>query len=123
VTDLQRFVRLRRRWRAQSRFVRAAVHRAQDAVLENPSGNWTVETLAERAFVSSRHLRRLFTDNAGIAPLAYVQGARVALARALIAAEKLGVETAALRVGFTSARHLRNAWNGVAEDLPRDAKR
>jgi transcriptional regulator GlxA family with amidase domain len=108
---------------AHRNHLHAAVHRAQDAVLENPSGTWTVETLAERAYVSTRHLRRLFTDNAGIAPLAYVQGVRVALARELIVSEKLSVEGAAARVGFSSARHLRDAWKNVAEDLPGDAKR
>jgi transcriptional regulator GlxA family with amidase domain len=100
-----------------------AVHRAQDAILADPSSEWTVETLAEHAYVSSRHLRRLFTDNAGIAPLAYVQSVRVALARELIMSEKLSVENAATRVGFSSARHLRDAWKVVADDLPSDLQK
>jgi transcriptional regulator GlxA family with amidase domain len=100
----------------------AAVHRAQDAVITNPRGDWTVESLAQHAYVSSRHLRRLFTDNAGIAPLAYVQRVRSALARELIASEKLSVEQAATRVGFSSARQLRDAWKTVVKGLPGDAK-
>jgi transcriptional regulator GlxA family with amidase domain len=103
---------------AHRNHLHAAVHRAQDAVLSNPSGDWTVETLAEHAFVSSRHLRRLFTDNAGVTPLAYVQSVRVALARELIAAEQISVEHAATRVGFSSARHLRDAWKVFGDDLP-----
>jgi transcriptional regulator GlxA family with amidase domain len=102
---------------AHRNHLHAAVHRAQDAVIANPSGDWTVETLAQHAYVSSRHLRRLFTENAGIAPLAYVQGVRVALARELIASEQLSVEHAATRVGFSSARQLRDAWKAMAKEV------
>jgi transcriptional regulator GlxA family with amidase domain len=108
---------------AHRNHLHAAVHRAQDAVIANPSGQWSVETLAEHAYVSSRHLRRLFTDNAGIAPLGYVKSVRVALARELIVSENLSVERAATRVGFSSARHLRDAWKIVAKDLPSDVKK
>ncbi len=107
---------------AHRNHLHAAVHRAQDAVLANPSDDWTVETLAKHAYVSARHLRRLFTDNAGVAPLAYVQGVRVALARTLIASEKMSMERAAARVGFSSARQLRAALKSVGDDLPREAK-
>jgi transcriptional regulator GlxA family with amidase domain len=107
---------------AHRNHLHAAVHRAQDAVIANPSGKWTVEILAEHAYVSSRHLRRLFTDNAGIAPLAYVQSVRVALARELIASEELSMEQAATRAGFSSARQLRDAWKSAEKSLAGDAK-
>ncbi len=100
-----------------------AVHRAQDAVLAQPSASWSVSGLAEVAFVSARHLRRLFTDNAGVTPLAYVNSVRVALARELISAQRVSVEQAATHVGFSSARQLRDAWKTVADDLPGDLKR
>jgi transcriptional regulator GlxA family with amidase domain len=100
-----------------------AVHRAQDAVLAQPDADWSVAGLADIAFVSVRHLRRLFTDNAGVTPLAYVNSVRVAQARELIAAQRVSVEQAATRVGFSSARQLRDAWKTVASDLPGDLKR
>lgn len=98
------------------------VHRAQDAVLAEPAANWDIDTLAQLVHVSARHLRRLFVEHAGCAPLAYVNGVRVALARQLLQSLSISVEQAATRVGFSSASQLRHAWKDVADDLPRDLK-
>lgn len=98
------------------------VHRAQDAVLAEPALPWDVDTLATLVHVSARHLRRLFVEHAGCAPLAYVNGVRVALARQLLQSLNISVEVAATRVGFSSAGQLRHAWKDVSDDLPRDLK-
>ncbi len=100
-----------------------AVHRAQDAVLARPQAHWSVDAIAEHAFVSARHLRRLFAENAGVTPLAYVSSVRVALAREMLASQSISVEHAATQVGFSSARQLRDAWKLLANDLPSDVIR
>jgi transcriptional regulator GlxA family with amidase domain len=99
-----------------------AVHRAQQAVLARPDDAWDVERLAQAGHVSVRHMRRLFVEHAGITPLAYVNGVRVALARQMLSSQRMSVESAAEKVGFASARQLRDAWSKVAEDSPRQAK-
>jgi transcriptional regulator GlxA family with amidase domain len=99
-----------------------AVHRAQQAVIANPAERWDVDSLADAAHVSVRHMRRLFVEHAGITPLAYVNGVRVALARQMLSSQRVSVESAAEKVGFASARQLRDAWKKVAEDSPRAAK-
>jgi transcriptional regulator GlxA family with amidase domain len=100
-----------------------AVHRAQDAIIAKPQSAWGAEQIASAACVSQRHIRRLFTEHAGITPIAYVNRIRVALARQCLQSEAVSVEEAATRVGFGSARQLRDAWRQVADDSPGDVKR
>jgi transcriptional regulator GlxA family with amidase domain len=100
-----------------------AVHRAQDAIIAKPQAEWGAEQIAEAACVSQRHIRRLFTEHAGITPIAYVNRIRVALARQCLQSEAVSVEEAATRVGFGSARQLRDAWRQVADDSPGEVKR
>jgi transcriptional regulator GlxA family with amidase domain len=98
-----------------------AVHRAQDAILADPTADWSVESMAAAAHVSSRHLRRLFQENAGLNPLAYVHSVRVGLAKQALAAGA-SVEEAASQAGFGSAQQMRRAWKGMEDSLPRTAK-
>ncbi len=91
-----------------------AVHRVQDAVLARPAADWNEDRLAGVAHVTARHLRRLFQQHAGVNPLAYVNGIRVALARQRLAAHAGSVDRAAEAVGFSSARQLRAASRRAA---------
>jgi transcriptional regulator GlxA family with amidase domain len=99
-----------------------AVHRAQDAIVANPQQPWDAADIAAAAFVSQRHVRRLFVEHAGITPIAYVNRIRVALARQILQSESPSVEQVATRVGFGSARHLREAWHRESDGAPSDAK-
>lgn len=89
-----------------------AVHRAQDAVLADPGSPWTVQRMAEAARITPRHLARLFHENTGIAPLAYLQQVRIELARGLFAGG-MPPGQVALEAGFSSAHHLRRVWRRV----------
>jgi transcriptional regulator GlxA family with amidase domain len=100
-----------------------AVHRAQDAMLAAPHAAWSANEIARAACVSERHVRRLFVDHAGVTPIAYLNSIRVAVARQALQYEGVSVEAAAERVGFSSARQLRDAWRLSAEGLPSASKR
>jgi transcriptional regulator GlxA family with amidase domain len=100
-----------------------AVHRAQDAIIAQPAQDWNAHNIAAAAFVSQRHIRRLFDQHAGTTPIAYVNKIRVALARQLLQSEAVSVEQAATRLGFGSARQLRDAWRLLADDSPKASKR
>lgn len=97
-------------WVMYRNHIHPAVHRAQDAVLKNPSAEWSSARLATAACTSERNLTRLFAEHAGCSPLDYVQRIRVALARELLANSSLDVERVAERAGFTSAHQLRRVW-------------
>lgn len=57
-----------------------ALHRVQDAVLDDPAADWPLEKLAALAHVSPRHLARLFAEHVGSSPRAWIEDLRVALA-------------------------------------------
>jgi transcriptional regulator GlxA family with amidase domain len=99
-----------------------AVHRAQDAIVANPQRAWDAEQIASSAFVSQRHIRRLFVEHAGITPIAYVNRIRIAIAKQILQSETTTVERAAERVGFGSARQLREAWRREAAGVPSDVQ-
>lgn len=57
-----------------------ALHRVQDAVAEDPAGDWSLPAMAAVAHVTPRHLSRLFRRHVGRSPREYVEGVRVAIA-------------------------------------------
>jgi transcriptional regulator GlxA family with amidase domain len=98
-------------WLAHRNHLHPAVHRAQDAIAQNPKRAWTVSELAQVACVSPRQLSRIFAQHAGIGAVAYQQQLRVACAQRLLAAQPLlPMERVAEQCGFGSARDLRRVW-------------
>ena len=91
-----------------------AVHRVQDAVCAAPAQPWDVDTLAAVAHVTPRHLGRLFLQTLGLAPRAYVERVRLALARQALGRGATAAQSARL-AGFRSERQLRDA---LRRDLP-----
>ena len=86
-----------------------ALHRVQDAVSQQPAHGWNLTRMADVAHTSPRHLTRLFTEHAGIAPLQYLRGIRLATAQVALRAGH-NVTNAADVAGFTSDTQLRRAW-------------
>lgn len=62
-----------------------AIHRVQDAVSAQPAEDWSMDSMAEVACVTPRHLSRLFREHAGCSPHAWLQRVRVAVAERAIA--------------------------------------
>ncbi|MDD0840497.1 helix-turn-helix domain-containing protein [Curvibacter sp. HBC61] len=89
-----------------------ALHRVQDAVSQEPQRDWSVPRMAEVAHTSARHLGRLFTEHAGIAPLDYVRQLRLAVAETALQAG-LNVTQAAAMAGFSSDTQLRRTWRDL----------
>lgn len=94
---------------AYRRHLHPALHRVQDAVSQRPQEDWTTGRMAEVACTSARHLSRLFTEHAGIAPLQYLRRLRLATADAALQSGA-SVAQAAERAGFGSDTQLRRAW-------------
>lgn len=97
-------------WLEGRNHIHPTIHRAQDAIIVEPTREWSVETLAFVIGASSRTLSRLFNLHAGMSVTEYINRIRVALARELISGSHLDIETVAERAGFGSARQLRRAW-------------
>ena len=85
-----------------------AVHRVQNAVCERPGHDWDLPALAAVAYVTPRHLARLFKDHAGISPRDYVEHVRSGLAEQALA-RGLRTSEAAELAGFGTDRQFRRA--------------
>ncbi|MBA0045104.1 GlxA family transcriptional regulator [Mycobacteroides sp. LB1] len=93
------------RWRPRAK--RAPIRKAQEAVESHPAGTHTIEALAHLAAMSPRHFTRLFTEELGEAPGAYVERIRTEAARRLLERSTDTVPVIAARCGFGSAETLR----------------
>ena len=105
-------------WLAHRNHLHPAVHRAQDAIAQDPVRSWSLAELAGRAHVSERHLTRLFAEHAGISVVGYQQRLRIARARELLAERQLSVERVAELAGFASARDFRRVWQRYESGSP-----
>jgi transcriptional regulator GlxA family with amidase domain len=70
----------------------------------------TVETLAERAFMSPRNFARAFRREVGVTPAAYVTSLRVERARLELEAGDAPVEVVARRCGFGTVETMRRSF-------------
>ena len=91
-----------------------AVHRVQDAVNDAPRTDWTLPRMAQIAFVTPRHLGRLFAEHAHTTPQDYVRNIRLALAEQALKMGK-NVQQAADAAGFRSDTQLRRAWRAAGK--------
>lgn len=97
---------------AHRQHLNVRLHRVQDAVSRAPQEPWDAQRMATLASTTPRTLNRLFTEQAGTTPLAYVRGIRMALARSALAAGS-SVAQAAETAGFSSDLQLRRAWQAL----------
>lgn len=87
----------------------ATVKRALRLISETAADGVSLEALANRLGVSSRHLRRLFHDQLGAGPKSIVQTERFAIARQLLVETNLPIGQVAFASGFGSIRRFNDA--------------
>ena len=87
---------------ASARIVQSAIGMIDDGFLEDRG----IEDLADRIGVTSRHLRRVFEAELGVAPVEYAQTQRLLLAKRLLTDTALSVTDVAFASGFSSVRRL-----------------
>src|SRR4029434_2324452 len=83
------------------------LRRVLDAIALDPSGDHSLNAMAERASFSVRHLSRLFEEQVGLTAGAYVERVRVEAARAMLEGGDEGLPEVATRTGFGSAETMR----------------
>jgi len=87
----------------------AVVSRAFRLILEGALNNGSVDQLAERVGIGSRHLRRLFVQHLGASPIKIATTQRVHLAIKLLDESQLPITKIAHYVGFKSIREFNHA--------------
>lgn len=86
---------------------RAPIRDVQNAIEAEPGGAHSIPELARRASMSPRHFTRVFTEEVGEAPGAYVERIRTEAARRQLEETDDTVTVIAARCGFGSAETLR----------------
>jgi AraC-like DNA-binding protein len=77
----------------------------------NPARSWTVAELASEAALSRSAFFDRFTRTIGIAPMEYLVGWRMALAKDLLRRHNVGIAEVAERVGYVSASTFSTAFS------------
>lgn len=95
-------------WMPRAR--RAPIRDVQDAIEAEPGAVHSVSELARRASMSPRHFTRVFTDEIGEAPGAYVERIRTEAARRQLEETDDTVVVIAARCGFGTAESLRRSF-------------
>ncbi len=92
-------------WMPRAR--REPIRDVQEAIEAEPGGAHSITDLARRAAMSPRHFTRVFTDEVGEAPGAYVERIRTEAARRQLEETDDTVTAIAARCGFGTAETMR----------------
>jgi len=105
----------------------SSVSRALRLISEGALDERTVDELAARLGIGSRHLRRLFLRYLGATPMGVAQTRRVHFAKRLMDETSLPLTRVAMASGFASIRRFnatfRNLYGRSPRDLRRESKR
>ena len=100
----------------------AVVSRALRLIEEGALDNSSVDELAEHVGIGARHLRRLFAEHLGAAPIRIASARRLRLARQLLKDTALSVNKVAFSAGFQSIRQFNHAIRSSFEQSPSELR-
>lgn len=106
-------------WLGTSAVVRRALHLIDEGILDSGS----VDDLANKLGLGSRHLRRLFLQHVGTSPIALAQTRRLHFAKRLLDETNLGITEIALAAGFGSLRRFNTAFRETYGRAPRELRK
>jgi transcriptional regulator GlxA family with amidase domain len=89
---------------------RSRLHDVQQYILNHPAADLSINKLAKIAAMSPRNFTRVFAQEVGVPPSDYVELTRIDVARYLLEAGRVPIESIAMKSGFSSARSMRRAF-------------
>jgi len=105
-------------WSGTSTTVRRGLRLIAEGALDEGS----IEQLADRLGVTSRHLRRLFTKHLGASPLAIAHTQRLHFAKRLIDQTNLPMSEISIAAGYGSVRRFNDAFRNTYSRTPRELR-
>ena len=106
-------------WSGTSTTVRRGLRLISEGALDDGS----IEQLADRLGVTSRHLRRLFTKHLGASPLSVAHTQRLHFAKRLIDQTNLPMSEISIAAGYGSTRRFNDAFRNTYGRAPRELRR
>ncbi len=106
-------------WMGTSAVVRKALRLIDEGILDTAS----VDELASKLGLGSRHLRRLFLQHVGASPISFAQTRRLQFAKRLLDETNLPITQIALASGFGSLRRFNTAFLETYGRAPRDLRK
>lgn len=106
-------------WKGTKTTVERALRMIEGGALDQGS----VEALAERLGIGSRHLSRLFDKHIDASPLQVAKTLRVQKAKRLLNTTELSIADIASQSGFTSARRMNAAFSDLYGRSPSELRR
>ena len=106
-------------WQGTSTTVRRGLRLIADGALDDGS----IEQLAERLGVTSRHLRRLFTRHLGASPLAIAHTQRLHFAKRLIDQTDLPLGEISVAAGYGSVRRFNDTFRNTYDRTPGELRK
>lgn len=97
---------------------RTRLDKVQEYILNHPSADLSIDTLAKMAAMSPRNFSRVFSQEVGIAPAEYVERTRIDVARSLLESSRLSLESVAAKSGFGSSRAMYRAFRAHIGSAP-----
>lgn len=93
------------------------------AILADPGRQWTVSALASIGHLSPSRFAHLFTQQRGVSPMRYLEGARMERARELLLSTGDSVQEIAHAVGYPSPLHFSARFKVVTSMAPTEYRR
>jgi AraC family transcriptional regulator of adaptative response / DNA-3-methyladenine glycosylase II len=106
-------------WMGTSAVVRKALRLIDEGILDRGS----VDDLANKLGLGSRHLRRLFLQHVGASPISFAQTRRLQFAKRLLDETNLPITQIALASGFCSLRRFNSVFLQTYGRSPRDLRK
>jgi AraC family transcriptional regulator of adaptative response / DNA-3-methyladenine glycosylase II len=106
-------------WQGTSAVVKRALRLIDEGILDTSS----VDDLASKLGVGSRHLHRLFVQHVGASPIVLAQTRRLHFAKRLLDETSLPITQVALAAGFGSLRRFNSVFRQTYKRAPRHLRR
>src|SRR3954468_20169121 len=106
-------------WHGTSTIVKRALRLIEDGILDRHS----VDELASKVGVGSRHLHRLFIEHLGASPTSFSQTRRLHFAKRLLDETSLPIKDIALASGFGSVRRFNSEFQKTYKRPPRELRK
>lgn len=99
------------------------VKRALSIIHQNGFNDLKLSELAEKLGITDRYLRKLFEQQLGVSPKAYVQHQQILFAKSLLHQTHLPINQIAYACGFNNVRRFNDAFKRITTKTPSEIKK